>query len=237
MSWFRALCLLAIGAVFLVSGCGKSPDIPVIASGAEYSDQLDEAERLSRTALEKYEQGEPLTKSETENLRLALKKFEGLIAFMPDRYGAYFGAAKIQMALKEPEKAYVHFRSFVALTPPNPDEQFKPAIAEAHYCLATLQEEKGEFDYVKLNAERAVELFPGNPNYLTLLASVRLRENSELLLRSEQASDAGKLQEANELDQSAKALAEEAHKLVDRALAIDPRHGRAKQLHAMMLHE
>lgn len=192
-------------------GCGKGPDVPVIASGAEYSDLLDDAEKLSRAPLEKFEQKETLAAADRENLAKALKIFEGLIAFLPDQFGAYFGAGKIEMALDRPENAFPHFKKFIELAPSNPDEQFKPALAEAHYSVATIQETLAngpeDLELVKVNAERAYELIPQNANYLTLLASVRLREKKD----------------------------EEAHKLVDAALALDPSHGRAKQLHSMML--
>jgi cytochrome c-type biogenesis protein CcmH/NrfG len=61
---------------------------------------------------------------------------------------------------------------------------------------------------VERNAEAAVGHVRQNADYLAMLASVRLRQKRE----------------------------EEAHKLVDEALALDPQNGRARQLHSMIGH-
>lgn len=233
MLWSKYLVTtLALAIALLMVGCGKKPDIPVIASGAEYSDILDEAEKLSRAPLERYEKGEELSKEDKDNLQEALRKFEGLVAFLPDQFGAYFGAAKIQMALGAPEKALVHFQGFIEYAPANPADQFKPALAEAHYSLGTIFEDLGQFDLVKANAEKAVEYSRANANYLSLLSSVKLRDKDGLIESMKKFKDPKELQA---LKNAAEDLEKEAHRLVDEALAIDPSNGRAKQLHSMML--
>jgi len=222
---FRILgFVLILTALF---GCSKSSDVPVYASSAEYSDNLEKAEGLSSAALEKYERGEELSAEDKSKLSEALKIFEGLIAFTPDMFGAYFGAGKIEMALSRPEKAFVYFQNFLQLAPANPADPLKPALSEAHVILATIYEDHGEMDKVKEHADKAVAAYPSHPNALALKASVLLRDTSAL--RADGKGDADQ-------EKKAKKLEEEAHQLVDQALRIDPNNGRAKSLHGLMVH-
>ncbi len=193
-------------AAMTAAGCGKSPDIPIIASGPEYKDVLAKAEKLSTGPIEKFEAGEALNSEDKNSLREAQKQFDGLIAFAPNNFGAYFGASRISAALGNKETAFAHMRKFIELAPQNPIPEIKRLLAEAHYYVGKSFEDQSEFELAKRNAERSVGYFRNNPNYLALLASCRLRENR----------------------------GEEAHKLVDDALKLDPNHARSKQLHAMM---
>jgi tetratricopeptide (TPR) repeat protein len=197
--------LFLLTALIFVFGCGKSSDIPIIASGAEYQDRLAKAQRLSADILEKYENGEALTEADKAKLREAQKEFAGLIAFAPNNFGAYFGASKIEYALGRPEAAFGHMQKFIELAPADPIADVKRLLAEAHFVVAKAYEDQGEFELVMRNAEQSVKYFR-SPDYLAMLASALLREGRE----------------------------EAAHKLVDEALKADPEHSRAKQLHSLM---
>jgi tetratricopeptide (TPR) repeat protein len=188
----RASGSLAAACMLLVAAsCGKPSEIPIIASPSEYTDVLQRAEKLSREPLEK-----------------ALKMFEGLVAFLPENFGAYFGSAKIHQALGEKETALARYGGFVELAPKSPTPEVRALLAESHFSIAEIFESLGEFDMVERNAEAAVGHVRQNADYLAMLASVRLRQKRE----------------------------EEAHKLVDEALALDQQNGRARQLHSMIGH-
>lgn len=225
MWWFK-LSLFAF-VIFAIAGCSKSSDVPVYASSAEYSDNLEKAEGLSRIALERFENGEVLSAEDKSKLAESLKLFEGLIAFTPDMFGAYFGAGKIEMALGRPEKAFVHFQNFLQYAPPNPDDAFKPAIAEAHVTLANIFEDQGELEKVDEHAEMAFKAYAAHPGALALKASVLLRQASALRAQKPSNADAEK---------EAKTIEDEAHTLVDKALKLDPNNSRAKSLHTLMVH-
>jgi tetratricopeptide (TPR) repeat protein len=205
----RASGSLAAACMLLVAAsCGKPSEIPIIASPSEYTDVLQRAEKLSREPLEKYERDEELTESDKKQLGEALKMFEGLVAFLPENFGAYFGSAKIHQALGEKETALARYGGFVELAPKSPTPEVRALLAESHFSIAEIFESLGEFDMVERNAEAAVGHVRQNADYLAMLASVRLRQKRE----------------------------EEAHKLVDEALALDPQNGRARQLHSMIGH-
>src|SRR5688572_14938286 len=81
------LALLSALALLLCGGCGKDPGIPVIASGSEYTDNLNKAEELSKDALEKFEKGETLTEADNKKLGEAMILFKALVAFQPEGFG------------------------------------------------------------------------------------------------------------------------------------------------------
>jgi len=202
------LALFALGLIVLaiVSGCGKDPEFPVIASGSEYTDNLNKAEQLSKDALEKFENGQTLTDADKKKLKESMNLFKALVAFQPQGFGPYFGLAKIHQALGEPQPALFYMKRFIEFAPPRPIPEIKRLLAEAHYTCGKIYEDMGEFEEVDVEAITAVKYFRQNPNYLSLLASARLREKKT----------------------------DEAHKLVDEALKLDPNNGRAKELHLMM---
>lgn len=197
-----ALLTLLLAAAL---GCGKPSDIPVIASGAEYTDLLSKAEGLSKDALAKYEAGLPLDEKDKKQLKEAHDIFEGLIAFNPQGFGPYFGAAKIYDALGKPDLAAPYYESFLQYGPPRPTADVKRLNAEAYYCLGRYFEAHGEFDKVADAAEKAFRLYR-EPDYLALIASVRLRDRR----------------------------IKEAREFVDEALAKQPGHPRATQLNALI---
>ena len=189
-----------------ISGCGKDPGIPVIASGSEYTDNLNKAEELSKSALKKFENGETLTDADKKKLSEAMVLFKALVAFQPEGFGPYFGLAKIHQSLGEPQPALFYMKRFIEYAPPRPIPEVKRLLAEAPYTCGRIFEDKGEFEEADKEAESAIKYFRANPNYLSLLASAKQRANKS----------------------------EEAHKLVDEALKLDPNNGRAKELHLMM---
>lgn len=198
------LCFIPL--LIWLAGCGKSPDIPVIASGSEYEDRLSEAQQISQDILVKYEQGVAISEEEKGRLKEALSIFNGLIAFNPHGFGPYFGAGKIHQILGEPELALVDYKNFVDHAPERPTEEIKQLIAEAYYASGAIYESNGEFDRAYECGKEAVKNFRKNPNYLAFLASSELRNGKDDL----------------------------AAKLVAEALSIDPSHGRAKQLQLML---
>ena len=186
--------------------CGKDPGIPVIASGSEYTDNLNKAEELSKGALEKFENGETLTDADKKKLGEAMVLFKALVAFQPEGFGPYFGLAKIHQAIGEPQPALFYMKRFIEYAPPQPIPEIKRLLAEAHYTCGRIYEEMGAFEEANIAAQTAVKYFRTHPNYLSLLASAKLRDNKP----------------------------DEAHKLVDEALKLDPNNGRAKELHRLM---
>lgn len=202
------LILFFVALAFTTASCGKSPDIPIIASGAEYMDRLKDAEKLSSDILARYETEGKIEEADKKKLREALVLFDGLVAFAPDNFGAYFGKGKIHEALGEPEKEFAAMQKFIELAPPRPIEEVKVLLAEAHYVVAKSFENRKEYELAKRNAERSVK-YVRAPNYLSILASCLLRENK----------------------------VQEAHTLVDEALRLDPENPRAKLLHTMLKHE
>lgn len=197
--------LLFLALLWTGVGCGKPSDIPVIASGAEYTDLLSKAEGLSKDALAKYEAGQPLDEKDKKQLREAHDIFEGLIAFNPEGFGPYFGAAKIYDALGKPDLAAPYYQSFLQYGPPRPTADVQRLNAEAYYCLGIYFESQGEFEKVADAAEKAFRLYR-EPDYLALIASVRFRD--------------GRIKEARDF--------------VDEALAKQPGHPRATQLNALI---
>jgi tetratricopeptide (TPR) repeat protein len=180
--------------------------MPVIASGSEYTDNLNKAEELSKDALGKFENGETLTDVDKKKLNEAMVLFKALVAFQPEGFGPYFGLAKIHQALGEPQPALFYMKRFIEFSPPSPIPEIKRLLAEAHYTCGKIYEDMGEFEEANNEAITAIKHFRENPNYLSFLASAKLRANKT----------------------------EEAHKLVDEALKLDPNNGRAKELHRMM---
>lgn len=196
-----------IGVIALmIAACGKDPGIPVIASGSEYTDNLNKAEELSKSVLEKFENGETLTDADKKKLNEAMALFKALVAFQPQGFGPYFGLAKIHQALGESQPALFYMKKFIEYAPPRPIPEIERLLAEAHYTCGRIYEDMGEFEEADNAAVTAIKYFRENPNYLSFLASAKLRANK----------------------------AEEAHKLVDEALKLDPNNGRAKELHRLM---
>ena len=200
----RLLCALI--SLIIAVGCGKDPGIPVIGSGSEYTDNLNKAEELSKATLEKYESGEKLTDEDKKKLKEAMVLFKALVAFQPEGFGPYFGLAKIHQALGEPQPALFYMKRFIEYAPPRPIPEIVRLLAEAHYTCGRIYEDMGEFEEADKHAEASIKHFRNNPNYLSFMASAKLR--------------------AKQTD--------EAHKLVDEALKLDPNNGRAKELHRMM---
>lgn len=193
-------------ALLAVVSCGKDPGIPIIASGSEYTDNLNKAEQLSKGVLEKYENGETLTEADKKKLQEAMVLFKALVAFQPEGFGPYFGLAKIHQALGESQPALFYMKKFIDYAPPRPIPEIVRLLAEAHYTCGRIYEDMGEFEIADKHADAAIKYFRSNPNYLSFLASAKLRAKRN----------------------------DEAHKLVDEALKLDPNNGRAKELHRMM---
>ena len=206
MSLRANLIFLALVCLTIAVGCGRDPGIPVIGSGSEYTDNLSKAEELSKAALEKYENGEELNDNDKKKLKEAMVLFKALVAFRPEGFGPYFGLAKIHQALGEPQPALFYMKRFIDYAPPRPIPEVVRLLAEAHYTCGRIYEDMGEFEEANKHAWTAVKYFRKNPNYLSFLASAKLRVKKN----------------------------EEAHELVDEALKLDPNNGRAKELHRMM---
>jgi tetratricopeptide (TPR) repeat protein len=205
MSSFLKLLMAAVcGAALL--GCGKDPGIPIIGSGSEYTDHLANAESLTKDILERYERGEALSDADRNKLREAQKLFMALIAFRPEGFGPYFGLAKIHEALGEKDEALFYMQKFIQYAPPNPIPEVKQLLGEAHFVSGTIYESYGEFASADLAAQAAVKYNERNPDYLSLLASSKLRRKDVAGAKS----------------------------LVEKALQADPNHGRARQLEAMI---
>lgn len=173
----RTLCALglAVAALALV-GCepGGKGQIPIIRNGETFNRVLAEAEEHSREILERYDRDEELSEADRKELEEAKLKFEGLIGFQPQGFALHFGMAKVLQALNEHETALQGFERAIALAPPQGSEDVRRTVAEAHGQIARSCIFLGRYAEASEAANRALAMYPRNPDYLSYLASAAL---------------------------------------------------------------
>jgi tetratricopeptide (TPR) repeat protein len=192
----------AIGAFVLRCDRLGGSDIPLIRSGAEYSDYLAKAEGLSRPVLEKVDAGQSLNDEDQSKLDQSIPLIKGLIAFRPNTFGLYVLLGKIYQVKGEHRLAIAELDKGAQLMWNTSQPEVRATLAETHH-LATLSfAAMGEHESAANSAMKSLELAPGNPIYNVDAAGSYLQ-----------------------LGQLAN-----ARRYIDRALKSDPDFGPAKQM-------
>lgn len=163
------------------------------------------AQALSEEPFLKFDRGEPLASEEKRNLKLASFQFEGMAAFNPKLFSAYFGAGKCYFILDEFERAADRFERAATFAPLDRPEG-RLTAAEAKHLASKCYERLGRFDLAADSAKTSVDLVPEAPHYHSQWAS------SELELGNEA----------------------EAKKHLAKALELDPNDKRARQLERLL---
>jgi tetratricopeptide (TPR) repeat protein len=164
-------------AVLCLSGCGRpATDPPVITSGAQFSDVLEEARALSEGPLTRFDAGQEPSESDRAGLREAARLLEGLSAFKPENFGVLFLTGKTYQALGEHVTASERFRDCAnAISPETKVEEVRSMLAEAYALRAVSLERVGAFEEAEQSATNALALYSNNPNYLAALASAEIQ--------------------------------------------------------------
>lgn len=205
MSWcHKVLFALGVMVGLMIAGCEPAGEgrVPIIRNQATYQRVLDEAERLSRGPIERYDQDQELTEAERRDLREARLKFQGLIGFQPEVFALHFGLAKVEQALGEHAVAVPSFQQAVLLAPAVGPEAIRQTVAEAHGQTARSLIFLGEYSAAAEAAKAALDLYPEHPDYLHFLASAAVELGDPSYARE----------------------------LLEEALAIDPNHARSQRL-------
>lgn len=200
-------------ATFLIlaaslAGCGRPADAPpLITSGSELKDTLDQARTLSEPALEKSDSGAELGDNDRKRLKDAALLVEGVIGYKPDNFGAQFLAGKIYLALGEHESAAEKLKQSILLVPKDTDvEELRRTLAEGYRLFAIANERMGAYEKAADSAQQAIALYPENPDFRAALASSQIQ--------------LGRLTEAKFQ--------------ISKALTVDPEHRQSLQLEILI---
>lgn len=205
MAALRFSLLLAL-AISLAACGGPTTAPPRITTGNEFSDTLDKVQKMTEGPLTRYESGQEPTDKERADLVEAARLAEGLINYKPNNFSTYMLAGKIYMALGEFHSAEVKFRDCISAIP---EDAAVPVLiagrAQAFSDHGAAFEKLGAYEEAAVEYQKALEIEPNNPNFLSQLASANLQIGSEESLAIARAS-------------------------VTRAMEIDPKNPRAMGL-------
>lgn len=193
--WSRTSILSLI--LFAALGC-SGPDenaIPVFTSNEEFNAALREAVDLSKLPLERFDQGVAMEAQDKSDLIKSAKIYNGLIAYSPTSFALYLGAAKVDLALGDPQRAKQRLEQSLRIIPQSGGADVQRSVAEIHYQLGSIALNEKDFKLALARAQAALDTAPKDPNYWVLKGS------AEVQLR--QLSDARKsLEKALEIDPS-----------------------------------
>jgi tetratricopeptide (TPR) repeat protein len=169
--------LVALFTVLTTASCSRPSSEPLlIQSSSEYQDVLNEVERLTKGPLEKYDLEEKLEDAEKKDLRTAIQKVEGLVAFRPNNFANYFLLGKIYQALDEHEAALTNFRESIDLIAENAsDQKMEVVYADAYALRSRSLERMGVYEEAESDIKKALTIYPDGPDYLAQLASVEIQ--------------------------------------------------------------
>ncbi len=172
LAWLIPLALI---------GCqpNSGETVPVYQSADQYQSGVNQARALSKEHLEAYQRGEELSESAKADLVRAEQIFEGLIVYNPTNYGPFVGAGKIARALGDNKTARERLSQALKIIQArenDSDDNQKLTAAECYFDIASIDIETGNLEEAGSLASLALALFPKNPDYLALKASVLIQQ-------------------------------------------------------------
>lgn len=166
--------------IVVVAGCSRppAPGEPVsIRTDTDFARANEEARILLEGRMPKLEQGEDakVSPDDRKAFEQALSLYEGMIAWDPQRFAAYFGAGTVNWALGNYDRALERMQGFLLNSPSNPPEEVRVMMADAHYVMAMSYYGKQDWLAAENEITQAIEAYPEVPNYLALRASTRIQ--------------------------------------------------------------
>jgi tetratricopeptide (TPR) repeat protein len=202
---FPAMTIAFLWLCLWLGGCSGSASPPLIETEIEYADIVEEVRGLTEEPLKRFDSGTSLSEGERQRLRRAIRLIQGLINYKPEHFANYFLMGKVLQSLGDDSGAIQRFQACVALIEPKTEvEEFKRTRAEAHYLSANSLQRIGGYEQAESEAQAALGYYPDNPNFLAAAAAAKIQLGMSKL--------------------------PEAKKLLEKALSVDPLHGRSRQL-------
>lgn len=162
----------------LTVGCGKpDPSSPVVlANNDQYAEANKAAAGLAAGPFEKIDAGEPLKDEDRRALRDAIRDWDGMVAFAPDRPAPLFTSGQAKAALGDYNGAIRSFQQFITSVGPSPEQpDVRVMAADAHYLTGTSKVALKDYAAAVTDFNAALALEPSRPEYLAERAGAELQ--------------------------------------------------------------
>jgi tetratricopeptide (TPR) repeat protein len=142
----------------------------VIHDNGEYLQANNEAKNLSTDIFAKIDRGEPLSSFDQEDLKKALRLYEGMLAYIPTKPLPNFTAGQICDSLGDHEAAIKRYQSYLDATANEDSDESRVTRADAHFLIAEACVKTQNYNKALDQANEALKAYPGNVTYLVARA-------------------------------------------------------------------
>lgn len=147
----------------------------VVHDNDEYKKASKDAMELSRDPLAQLDRNEKLTPEDMDNLRHALRLYEGMYGFIPTNHLPHFAMGQIMEALGEHEKAIKYLQDYLDWSVNGDSEEAKVTRADSHLIISQACIMTHDYKRAVDEANEALKSYPGNVSYTIARARAEIQ--------------------------------------------------------------